>query len=207
MRNKYKGQDVKNRLSNTVIRYRNNPVFCKTTEDGLTLNLFSFKNRSHLIASVDPEDPNIDISSLSLGYLQFNGIAVYVKRMPRRIYKQGIDVQHLDYKPLFSKNDRREVDLSTFFSESVFNSLMDKFSSLTVAITMMTKSAASSVALNKNVAVMREGKLLRFYIKGYEVGFSDLTDPNTVHIPSSPEAWVHSVLLEEINGIKVVQGL
>lgn len=211
MRNKYKGQDVKNRLTNTIIRWKNSPVICKTTDDGTVLNLYSLKNRSALLASVDPDDPDIDISSITLGYVQFGGeynCAVYIRRLPRRIYKQGIDVNYLEYIPLSQRFTKNNVDVGQMFTNSVYDSLCDVFPSFNRALLSITKSGFESVALSKDVAIIRDKGTLKFHLKGSEIGFSNMSEPKDIVIAKNEASWVYKSILSNIdNNFNIREGL
>lgn len=210
MRNKYKGVDVKNRLSNTIIRWRGIPVICKTTDDGTILSLFDMRTRNTLIANVDPDDPNIDISSINLGYVQFPApynCAVYVRRQPRRIYKQGVDPSHLTYTPLSIRYGNGDADYAMMYTESVFDSLTGKFPTVKNAIDMITKAKVESVALSLDVGLIRNKDTFKFYIKGVEVGFAKASEPNVVIIPKNEVSWVHTLILSEIKGLVIKEGM
>ena len=207
MRNKYKGQDIRARLGNTLIRYKGLPVICQTDGDGTTLTLFQIRD-GQVVAQVDPDDQNIDISSMTLGYVNTGDpykCATYVKRLPRRMYKQGIDLSYLQFDPLSTKFG--SIDHGRLMNEVFENSLCDKFPSFARAMESITKGSHESVALSKEVAVFRTGNTLKFYIKGYESGFSNMKSPKDVTIPKNEVSWINSYILSQIDGIKVVEGL
>lgn len=203
MRQKYKGDDIKSRLDNTVIRYKNHPYFCSV--EGTILGLHGLAGEG-LIVRVDPDDPFIDISSLTLGYVNLDGdlkCAVYLKREANRQYKQGVDLGRLTQFVL--KGSGQAVNALYFRCKGLVDCVLDKYPTLDQATMMISKKGYTSVALSRNVAVKREDDLLKVYVKTDEVGYIKMGTTRLV-VPKVESSFVNNYFLREITGWDLVEG-
>lgn len=126
------------------------------------------------------DDPDIDISSIELGYVntygagnrgdQPNRTAVYISRSPSKQWRQGI---HSSNITIFSVNGTgmdwsRE---SLLFSKGFEEMCMDKFPALSAALNIRP---SESVALSKDIALTRtDFEAIGVYYKCKPVGYFD----------------------------------
>lgn len=95
MPNTFQSQkDLYDRLNETICRYRSEPVFV-AFDTANSLYLYS-PDRSTIIKQIRPDDPDLDISSIELGYINIpdaHGVnrVYYTKRkVTKSPYKQGL---------------------------------------------------------------------------------------------------------------------
>lgn len=199
MRNKYVGQDVRARLSGTYIRWRGNPYYCEVDQNGDSIALYSLVDGS-MTVRVSSDDPDLDISSLDLGYVNTSKrykCCVYFQRNPYRRYKQGVEPQSLSTFPRSSNYGPGDIPAHGINSEEFYDSMCGKFPAYKVALSMITSPATKyeSVALSRDVAVQKDKDMLRVWIKKDQVAFIKLSDSNRVYIPKTELSWVHELIL------------
>lgn len=201
MRNKYKGDDIRSRLGSTVIRYKNHPYFCEANGENLDLLDLVTKRVTHRVAA---DDPYIDISSLTLGYFNIGMAAVYIQRHPYRRYKQGVDLNALEYRTLSKDFVYGAHDM---FCQGFVEGLLDRYPSFAKAVSNMLTDKAQSVALSRDVALKREKDLFKVHVKGDEVGWIK-SGTNRVLIPPTESSWATVWILKDTSGAwEVVEGV
>jgi hypothetical protein len=200
MRNKYKGEDLKNRLHGTIIRYRGFPYFADIRDQTVRLN--DLVNGT-LFAQVEPDNPDLDISSVPLGYVNLtkHKIATYVRREPLRRYKQGVDINYVSQKAL---NEDGALSNQYLMGQEIVDCIMDKYPPLKVALNMITKDGWSSVAISRCVALRRKGGIVSVYLKDSVAGTLKL-GTNTVVIKRDDLSWVKKKALESISDLVVIE--
>ena len=206
MRQKYKGKDVIDRLHNTIIRYKNHPYLCTVDSSGvICLNDITNGNLSH---KVSPEDEDLDISSINIGYVNIADpdyrMAVYLKREPARRFKQGIEFERLTQKTL--KPGMSHISPNKLHCRGFVDAVLGSFPSLQKALVDITKNGWASVAVSRDIAIMRDKELLKVYLKDDEVGFMRLGTLE-VNVPKTELSWYHAFLLESIKEWKVTEGI
>lgn len=194
MRNKYKGADIRARLGGTIIRYKGQPYHCEVEGEIVALHDIIDKR---LIARVSPEDPQLDISSLTLGYFNIKDKAVYAARQPFRRYKQGVDIFSLTYSTAGAERTRFEAD--QMYCQGFIDGLNQKYPSLKMALKMLKDKTHSSVAISQEVAVVDDARNIKIYIKGEEAGWARIDRTEGVIkaiVPKNESSWVLKILLE-----------
>jgi hypothetical protein len=204
MRQKYKGEDVKARLHNTIIRYKGQPYLANI--DGHDIGLIDLSTGS-LIANVESDDELLDISSVPLGFLNVMNpdykLAVYLKRDPLRRFKQGVEVEILSQKVL--RDNFPPVHRDVIRSKSLADTILGRFPSYKEAVDFITKKSFHSVAISRDIALKRETDLLKVYLKESEVGYIRLGTDRVI-VPKTDQSYYHILLLEDIRGWEVVEG-
>lgn len=206
MRQKYKGADVKARLNNTIIRYKNFPYLAEVNESGV-ISLRDITTRN-LVATVDSDDQDLDISSIPLGYVNVleKGLklAVYLRREPLRRFKQGVEIETLSQKPL--KDGVSIVPAGVLYSTGLVDAIIGRYPDLDSAISMTTKNGWSSVALSRDVALKYNGGSLNIYIKDSEVGYLKLGTKLAV-VPKTDTSNISAYILSAFKFWEVKEGL
>jgi hypothetical protein len=203
MRQRYKNEDIKARLHGTIIRHRDHPYSCEASGSGLiALHDISSGN---LVANVESDDPELDISSINIGFVNLPApeqrFCVYLKREPLRQFKQGIVLESLTQKVLKDKVDH--VSKGALMSRGFVDAVLGRFPTYEDALDMITKKSWTSVALSRDIAIKREEELLKVYIKDTEVGYIRLTNTQEVIVPKGNQSYYHVLLLEDIKGWSV----
>lgn len=205
MRNKYVGEDVRQRLGGTVIRYRNIPYYC--TVEGRHILLENIVTR-HLEHTINFDDPELDISSLDLGYINIvNPVAcaVHASRIGQRRYKQGVDLRALSYDVLTLPSEKFALNADYMFCQGFVDAYQGKYPSVSDALKMVSKTHRS-VALSNDVAILRDKDIIKVYVKTEEIGWMK-AGINTVNIPKSETSWMYQYYLEKLDGWKIVEGV
>lgn len=182
MQVKWNATDLVSRLDSTFIRYKGSVYFCRVNRPDLTLYR-PWDVNGEPYKRVHYSDQDIDVSSLPLGYVNYKGDTFYVKRIPYRRWKQGLDPK--------SCNTNSRV----FYSKEFCESVEGKFPSVKQAISMLNKHLATSVAISRDVALKDEGSILKVFIQEDEVGYIMRESLGLVNIPSEEFAWIASQYL------------
>lgn len=204
MRNKYAGADLVGRLHGTVVRYKGIALYCQV--DGGDLVLRTLTN-DRMYARITPDDPELDISSLPLGFVNFSArqFAVHIRRDPVRRYKQCVDPQAMTYTSLSSRHHAAgEVFKDPGFQENISNT----FPNFKQALTQVSKTW-ESIALSRDVALFRQANVVKVHIGTDEVGFIRLqsgSDNNKCTIRKSDVSFIIRSKLGNL-GIVVEEGL
>lgn len=188
MRCKYPERDLGQRLDGTICRYMGKPVYVRYRERG-ELHLYSLASGGReLERTIDPNDPEFDISTVPLGYMQdTTETVVYVSRRPARIYKQGVSVDSLLFTPMSGSRLSH-----TWVQQSFYNMVIDDYPPLRESINRLSRSEKNlEVAVGRDLALKSKGGIVFVHFKGMEVGFI-IPQTNTVSIPSGELAWVVS---------------
>ncbi|QIG73028.1 hypothetical protein EVB99_037 [Rhizobium phage RHph_N3_19] len=205
MRQKYKGDDIKGRLHNTIIRYKEHPYMCNT--EGTVIGLHDISS-GNLVLQVDSDDENLDISSINIGFVNIYSpdlkLCVYLKREPLRQFKQGIVLELLTQKVLRAGSGG--LSKSALMCRGFVDAVLGRFPTYNEALKMITKDSWHSVALSRDIAIKRENELLKVYIKDTEVGYIRLSETNKLIVPKNAQSYYHVLLLEDIRGWSVVEG-
>lgn len=197
MRQRYTGKDIIDRLHHTVIRYKNYPYLCivESTENIHLMDVVT----GNLQHKVHPEDDDLDISSIRVGYINLaepnHRLAVYLKREPLRRYKQGIEFERLTQKVL--RDGVSYVNANQLSCKGFVDSVLGIYPSLDQAVTWITKNNWHSVAISRDIALKHEGELLKVYIKDDEVGYMKLGS-RVVIVPKTELSWYSVFLLGSI---------
>jgi hypothetical protein len=200
---KYPPADYAARLDKCIVRYAGE--LCQIhVETQSQFWLYDILNKGKALHKVVPKDARLDISTIPLGWFNTNaGYCAYSKRLPHRMYKQGIyiggrqsNVKVSALLPAGLQPDAPEQ----IFCEGFVDSYHGKFPSFDQGVKLITSGSTKSVALTKDIAIVRKDKLFLVYLKEDEIGW---IAPGTriVKVPNANEAWVYSKYLAELNWI------
>lgn len=175
MANRYLSQkDLCDRLHGTICRYKDVPV----TVTFVTVNTLALTDivTGELIANIRPTDPDFDISSPEVGYMNFveNGrnYVAFVTRLPLRRYRQGLYQQTCEFRSVDGVT-QRSIYGKTYFSMAGFkDSVMGIFPTLGKARSMLRAETADEVALSREVALKKtDSGLYLVYLKTKNIGW------------------------------------
>ena len=164
MRNTYETQkDLYDRLNGTIILYDEAP--CTVSIMGDEIHLFKLEEYpNHKPFKVSKDDPLLDISSIELGYANWNpadsGLnnlkrhAIYYQRHPERQYRQGLCTGRTQTRsPLQGKDLPYNPGLE---SVSFVNMVKNIYPSVHEAVWDLNSGVADSVAISREIALVNE---------------------------------------------------
>lgn len=200
MRSKYSDKDLRDRLEGTVCRYNEHPYYV-AYGGGQTLLLSDMKNPGNkTLYKIVGSDPDLDISTIPLGYVQLNNTRVlYVERKPHRRFKQGVDPDSVRYSTIDGKSGHEAGhvihDLS-FYSASVENMILDLYPNLD-AVLSTKLDRDTEVAISREVALKyrKDLDMWEVYLQKEVVGYIPPGGSRTVIVPNNEMGWVVSLKL------------
>lgn len=196
MRVKYLSRDMETRVHGGIAFYRGQPFYVELSrENRLSLSPLTGEGDPILIASNDPE---LDVSSPSLGYINFGGYANYVMRRPERRFKQVVSPQSLICERVMTGGFvGPDTLLNMLFSKEGESMLLGKYPSVKEALERINSGKkVVSVAVSRDTAIAKDSfGTLRVYNKLEQVGYVR-EGTNIVVIPKDELAWVISKCLE-----------
>ena len=163
------------RLRHTYIRYNGLPIYIKRVsywdDDGrqLCLNTVDVKTRKNKTIKIN--DAGLNYRPMPLGYVNFDGRAYYLMRMPQRRYKQGLDSGSIRVK--VHSEDRQGVvpDWNELLAAPLYNVFENGYPSYTEACSLVDRGK-TSVAFHRRFAIASGGlgnKYLTY--KGNNIGW------------------------------------
>lgn len=202
MKCKIPDRDLAQRLDHTFCRYRGVPYYVRYYDaDMLQLNDINSKKQVSIIKSDDPE---FDVSSIPLGYMQMDVTRVlYLYRQPSRLFKQGLSLDNIGiYQPYQESRLRASASGVSFFSKAFIRCLEGVYEPLDIAIEFIkTYTADCQKAIDRDVALIsKEGNPRAIFVhyKNKEVGWIP-KNQKVVIVPSNEDAWIISKYLSNYN--------
>lgn len=198
MKCKFSERDISQRLDATVCRYRGHPYYVRYRDRNLlTLYTLDSGGKKEYL-SIHPNDEDFDISTVPLGYMQFDpNTVVYLSRKPSRMWKQGLSPDGLQIV-FHNANIVRYANV-TMLCSAFQNMVLDVYPSLNEALSELRRSEKDKeIAISRDIAlkININLKLIYVYYKTEEVGWI-VPDTNIVMVPSSEMAWIVS---KHLNG-------
>jgi len=205
MRQRYKGEDIRARLHHTIIRYKGVPYLAEVMPEGI----IAMRNvvTGNLDHNVDAEDSMIDISSITIGYVNVNDAdnrcAVHLKRDPLRRFKQGIEIDYLKQNVL--RKGGSQINRNNILMFGFVDAVAGKFPSYQEALRMMTKANWQSVALSKDIALQKDADLYKVFVGDQEVAYIK-AGTHKVNVIKNDVSFCYSHILSVIQGWEIVEG-
>ncbi len=210
MKNTIIPADVNQKLDGCVFRYKGVPYMVRAGGGGAQVTLYELTNPHKIYAQIKYNDPDLDISSVPLGYVNrvmFDDVS-YLIRNPIRRVKQGVNEQNTKVVPLPGRP--RLVNVHNFiWSQGFIDAVTNKFPPLDVAlkslrqrlnVVNMQEIRYQSMAISRDIALMIDemGIITVFYKNNY-VGWIQ-PNKDIVHVKSNELGWVVSRYLSHILG-------
>lgn len=146
--------DVALRLHGTIAKYKDEWYYC-FIEEGST-RLFLYDNPSGTKkAIVDANDENLVLTSPTLGYIEYEGLAYFVQRTPVRRQKQQIAAENL--WAFNSYKQKQEIVSSSLFGCKNIISMLKKdyADSFETAVQRVSAKTFIGLPISQNMAVHR----------------------------------------------------
>jgi hypothetical protein len=207
--------DLGQKIGDTIVRYDGIPYYVRVAAGDL-INLFDVASPSgKTVQQVDARDPLFDISSLPLGYVNYQlwKQTFYVTRFPKRQVKQGVIPQNtkINYFPNLHWTGGFPRSQDVLFNKAFKDSVMGVFPPLENAIKGLrgihtsNPSTHYSVAISRDIAlVIDEQAIVKVYYKNRYVGWIAPND-NIVNVNETDGmGWVVSKYLSDVLGWVIV---
>lgn len=203
-------KDLHDRLHNTIVRYRGIPVMVQV-ESAKSLLLKDTVSGAQLF-DVKPDDPDLDISSAEVGYLNWQptmkivryynaalagtpNVVNYLERCPNRMYRQGLVSDSLKSYKIDGTEGINPMNLLNL--EGFRASLTGLFPSLELGLELIANEKWPEVAISQSVAIKKtDSGMCLVYYRRVNVGW---IIPRSRHIEmmDSELKWVVSRLMEK----------
>lgn len=187
-------KDYIDRLHGCIFRYKDD--FVNLIVDTTTrFILVDPCNGSH-VAEIKPNDPDLDISSIELGY--FNAPkkfgdgteAIYAFRSPAKRYRQGISNNNVEFCTIDGSIPLQAMRNGVYFvaHPSFYDALRGKFPSFEEALDIL--ETQTEVALSQELAIkMTDIDIIFLYFRTKMVGYIKKSN-KSVYIPDRKTAWI-----------------
>lgn len=193
--------DLGQKLDSTVCRYKGQPVFVRVLDRGV-ITLYELPQAKKAIGNISANDPDFDIASVPLGYMQAEKQVYYLTRSPQRRVKQGVESRTLRYDLLApGSNNSFKYSMNAgqiIVSKGFADMILGNYPDLMVSLKALRKDWAndpkenSARAVNRNIAMyINEVGVINVYYKQDFVGWIQ-PDKFVVHVPSNDWGWVVS---------------
>jgi hypothetical protein len=204
MRCKIPLRDLSLKLNDTICRYKNKPVYIKVADGTLCLYELTSAGQKWFKV-IKSDDPDLDISSIPLGYIQYNHRVYYLTRIPMRKTKQGLSAGTLRITSLKSTSNSKGLSSALIWSQAFVDMVLDQYPSLQDSMKLLRKHYSldtkfcGEVALSRDIAIsINEMGIIEVYYKTQFVGWIQ-PDRFTVHVPKSDLGWVISKYLSGLS--------
>lgn len=197
MRCKIPSADLSLKLNDSICRYKGEPVYIRV--DGSRLLLYTMTQTNSPFANIKGNDPDFDISSVPLGYVQYKGEVGYLTRIPVRKTKQGLDARSVRVRRIVDNAALSKVNSTNFiYSQGFIDMVGKKYPNLGDAVKELRgkyskdEKCQAQIAISRDIAMwINEMGIINIHYKGDFVGWVE-PDGNVVHVPSNDRGWVVS---------------
>jgi len=165
--------DLSQIFSESILMYEKQPVYVRDVDEDGLLDLEAFCSRKRMVVS--PTDSGIDFTPIPLGMCNAESQAIFLSRIPKRQFKQGLCKQNLLAWTLDGAPGHNDVDyIMNRGTTSLSDTIRGQYPSIDEAVKMVTEGGKDSVAFNRYFAITADGEV--FYKKTrvgmYHVGES-----------------------------------
>jgi hypothetical protein len=192
---KYLDQDFEQRMNGGVAYYDGKPVIVGASRGLITIVDFPEQINSR---NIRKDDEKLDLTSPSLGYVNFKNHAYYVYRKPERKYKQTLTYGSVGlYDPSSNKpvTERAEALFYSKEMAAMFAGIYPKVGDV-LKVLGSDLNKVKARAIDRDVCIAKDSYgILRVYYKFDEVGHINVGE-TIVRVPHTELAWVVSKYLK-----------
>jgi hypothetical protein len=203
-------QDAPQKIGDSIFRYGGEPFYFKAI-GGSNLEMYHIADMKKPVKAISYEDPLFDFSSVPLGYVNAKMFlhVVYLKRIPVRKVKQGVNQHNVRLEILPDGNGQKMFNISNIlYSKSFYDATMGRYPSLEDSLDALRKHVfdrekTAQVAVSRNIALSIDSQgVIRVFFKNQYVGW---IQPNKfiVHVKNDELGWVVSKYLSHILGWQI----
>lgn len=175
-------KDLHDRLDGSIVLYKDYPYYCmvKHNDDGVGGDIFLIRmdeydgrQKANDAIKVDIKDPDLDISSVDLGYVNFehrdDWYALYLYRTTAKRFKQALYPSYISAKSIDGQNATAQ---GVWTSRSGFDILTDTYPDLGTALKEI--DTRYEVAISRDVALRKlKCGIILVYLRTKEVAWID----------------------------------
>jgi hypothetical protein len=168
----YQQSDAKMRLDGTVCLYDGKPVHVQVmdTKDMVRICPIDKVYTLHPAQweQVKYTDDKFSYKSPPLGYVNSNGKATYLTRIPDRKQRQGLTLDIITTRPKMLPGYSFE---QSFYTQGYIDCVLNKYPTLDEALALLEKGKAEAVAISRSTALSFLGRnVVGLNYKGRQVG-------------------------------------
>lgn len=190
-------RDLIDRLHQTICRFQGKAVLV-TVETKSSLALFDPVDRSKLLTKIKPNDPDFDISSPELGYMNHDEKVLYVERLPQRRFRQGLTYECCSTYDVTGEGGARPMLSQYMQSSGLVDMIEGRYPKFREAQILLQKGAAKEIAVSRDIAFkMLDCGLILVYCKCHDVGYI-LPESFDIDYKTTETSWVVDRMLERI---------
>lgn len=197
-------QDVRLRLNETFLKYGTDYFYALQKQEDVNTNLqlYSITGKKHLL-TIDANDPELDVSSLPLGYVQYPNweSAVFMSRLPFRRQNQSVNVNSVAIIDVWS--GRQHLTSRDYFHQEGFlQNLQGNFPSYSGVITSVMKNRDKRIsrAFDRCFCVLSDGPKTYLQYNCTEIGEINL-ETKIIHLRPEHNHSVFTMRLAELGAV------
>lgn len=210
MRCRIPERDLGLKLNDTICRYKGEPVWVRV--EGGTIYLYKLPDvntSGRWFTTIKSNDPDLDVASVPLGYMQGDGnnrnSVFYLSRIPIRKVKQGLPLTAIKSVQVGddSNGPRGKAPSGAYLNNSFVRMVKNDYPKLPDAMKMLRglhskdSSKVYQAAISRDIAIeINQMGIINVHYKKVFVGWIQ-PDKNIVHVPTSELSWVISKYLSE----------
>lgn len=160
-------------FSETVVLYQKKPVFISSVNADKCFNTYSLENMKEKVGVLSVTDKDFDFLPVPLGFCNHNKDALFLQRIPKRQYKQGLCKTNLKVNTITDDADGDGIkQLQGIKVRSLSHCIGGLYPTLENAISLIVKEGYRSVAFARKLAIDTD---LALFYTDYKVGMVDET--------------------------------
>lgn len=196
MPQKYVGADLTSRVHETFVKFKDEAWYAVISTPK-TFTLYK-PGDTDIKLSVPVDSPDLDISSIELGYFQDEDGAYYARRQTSKKYKQGVSPSNISVFSAGINKDPRRFDLVNH--KGFARMLDDKYPEITnLNGTLSAMSEGAQVALSKDVAVEKDVfGIIKVFVRQVPAGYVTPGSSGIVYRKTRVN-WVFEEMLDKVN--------
>lgn len=137
--------DANMRLSESVIMFNGRPVYIHNVrEERPLMVVFSYLSgdKGEILKSI--EDDRFSLTPVKLGYMNYQGKAVYTQRIPCRRWKQGLHRENFDV------GEQHHMDRAILTTAEMEDTILNKYLSYKEALNQVATGECQSAAYHRS---------------------------------------------------------
>ncbi len=209
-------QDLTDRLHGTICRYKGRAGYVSVQSKN-EIWLMDICEQSTVLSRFKPNDPDFDISSAEIGYMNFElnpstmkyhrkedntPCVIWIDRLPQRRYRQGLYSECLEMSAIDGKSARQNMHGVAMSSRGMIDMIEGAYPPFRTALGVIRnrKFELSEVALSKDVAMQAtDSGMVLVYIRCNNIGWIAPCEQAVTIKPDAPEGWLIRKMLNAVN--------
>ncbi len=159
-------------FAETVVRYKQQPVYIQTVRANKRLKVLQLDTMS-VLDDIPVSDANFDFAPVPLGFCNHKENAFYLSREPRRQYKQGLNPKNLNVYQILPVPRDVVQEIAMCKGRSLSHCIQGLYPDLKQAIKCVLEKDYKSIAFDRRWAIDEN---LSLYFKRNKVGVIDADD-------------------------------